>query len=175
MVHSKALLSRLVARTAATVSARCEDGLPPRGLARPRAQSEPPASLPCPPTGSQSRGMNGSSVIAVSTSLGLSLILTPLVRHVCHRLRLYDLPGPLKIHSQPVPRLGGIAIALAFVAGGALERIRINSSTWLIFLALFLIWCTGVVDALRGLSPLLRLVGQIFAAALLWYGGWRVS
>jgi UDP-GlcNAc:undecaprenyl-phosphate GlcNAc-1-phosphate transferase len=119
--------------------------------------------------------MNGSSVIAVSTSLGLSLILTPLVRHVCRRLRLYDLPGPLKIHSQPVPRLGGIAIALAFVAGVALERIRINSSTWLIFLALFLIWVTGVVDDLRGLSPLLRLVGQICAAVLLWYGGWRVS
>ena len=47
-------------------------------------------------------------------SLGISVALTPLVRSFAHRHGLYDQPGARKVHSQVVPRLGGVAIAVAF-------------------------------------------------------------
>ncbi|MGA8223306.1 MAG: MraY family glycosyltransferase [Candidatus Acidiferrales bacterium] len=110
--------------------------------------------------------------LAGSAALAFSLVLTPLVRRLCLRLHLYDLPGPLKIHSQPVPRLGGIAIAAAIAAGVAQEKTPIDAPEGFVLLAIFLIWLTGLLDDLRGLPPAVRLLAQVFAAALLWYGGW---
>jgi len=118
--------------------------------------------------------MTGSSLFAGCVALLLSLILTPLVRQACVRLRLFDLPGPLKIHSQPVPRLGGIAIGVAFVAGIFLGSGHAGISAWPFFMALFLIWLGGLVDDLRGLSSYIRLLVQFLAAAVLFCGGWRI-
>lgn len=49
-------------------------------------------------------------------ALGASLVLTPIVRRVGLAAGTVDRPSPgeLKIHSQPVPFLGGVA-----VVGGA--------------------------------------------------------
>ena len=50
--------------------------------------------------------------------------MVPVVIAVCNRWKIYDQPGPLKIHAKPVPRLGGVAItagmllAIWFATGG---------------------------------------------------------
>ena len=44
----------------------------------------------------------------------VSLLVTPLVRAFARRVRAMDLPEGRKIHSKPTPRLGGIAIFVAF-------------------------------------------------------------
>jgi UDP-GlcNAc:undecaprenyl-phosphate/decaprenyl-phosphate GlcNAc-1-phosphate transferase len=43
-----------------------------------------------------------------------SLLLTPLMRSIAIKLGAIDLPGKRKIHDQPVPRLGGLSIFIAF-------------------------------------------------------------
>ena len=43
-----------------------------------------------------------------------SFLLTPLVRFISRRLGAIDLPEERKVHSQPIPRLGGFAIFVAF-------------------------------------------------------------
>ena len=46
----------------------------------------------------------------------LSLILTPLVRDCFRKLGVVDHPdGGRKRHGSPIPRVGGIAIALSYV------------------------------------------------------------
>jgi UDP-N-acetylmuramyl pentapeptide phosphotransferase/UDP-N-acetylglucosamine-1-phosphate transferase len=109
-----------------------------------------------------------------ATAFVLTILLAPVMRRVCIRWRLFDVPGPLKIHTQPIPRLGGVAIAIAF--GGAVLLVDgwAEFRSWHFFAALALIWITGLVDDLRGLSPLFRLAAQIVAAVILWHGGWRV-
>jgi UDP-GlcNAc:undecaprenyl-phosphate/decaprenyl-phosphate GlcNAc-1-phosphate transferase len=103
-----------------------------------------------------------------------TLILTPIVRELCIYWRLYDSIGPLKIHSQAIPRLGGVAITLAFAAGisfgGHLSRMHV----WPFFAALILIWAAGIVDDIWFLSPALRLAAQIGGGILLWHGGWQL-
>lgn len=47
-------------------------------------------------------------------ALALSLLLTPVARAVALRLKIVDHPGHRKIHHQPKPYLGGVAIYLSF-------------------------------------------------------------
>ena len=51
------------------------------------------------------------SFILFFASLMVALILTPLVRALAIRVGAFDHPGPRRIHDQPVPTLGGLAIA----------------------------------------------------------------
>lgn len=106
----------------------------------------------------------------------LAVAIVPLVRQICIRRRLYDSPGPLKIHCRPVPRLGGVAIALSLGITLALASRGGTSARlpWQFVVALAMIWLTGLIDDLRGLSPAIRVVAQIAGAALLWQGGWRL-
>ncbi|MFN9717759.1 MAG: MraY family glycosyltransferase [Planctomycetota bacterium] len=55
-------------------------------------------------------------VLAVGfiVSAGLSCALTPIVRKLAPALGLIDLPGDRKVHVQPTPRGGGIAIFLGW-------------------------------------------------------------
>ena len=50
------------------------------------------------------------------TSFILSFVLTPLVRNLALRYGWVDQPGGRKIHASPIPRAGGIAIAIAYMA-----------------------------------------------------------
>lgn len=112
---------------------------------------------------------------AGAMALGGTLLLTPLVQCVCIRLRLYDLPGPLKIHSRPIPRLGGIALAIALALGFSFANHLASFSAWPLSISFALIWLTGLADDLRGLSPWIRLVAQITSATILWHEGWQVA
>lgn len=115
-----------------------------------------------------------SPLIAASASFFSTLALTPLVLSLSVRLRLFDPPGPLKIHSRPTPRTGGIALGLGLLTGILLvpqARAALGAD---VLIAFAILWLAGILDDLRGLSVALRLVAQIIAAALLWLGGYRL-
>ena len=118
--------------------------------------------------------MSAAPWICGAIALGLALLLTPLVRRACVVLRIYDFPGPLKIHSQPIPRLGGIAIAVALATAVSAWTGRSNLPLWPFLIALGFTWATGLLDDLRGLSPSVRIVAQLAGASLLWHSGWRI-
>src|SRR5215467_13506377 len=51
-----------------------------------------------------------ASLIAFSIALFASLILAVPVRALALRVGMVDLPGPRKVHLEPIPLLGGLAI-----------------------------------------------------------------
>jgi UDP-GlcNAc:undecaprenyl-phosphate GlcNAc-1-phosphate transferase len=53
-------------------------------------------------------------VLIFAASLGLALGLTPLVSKLAVHFNLVDRPTERKVHREPIPRLGGVAIYLAF-------------------------------------------------------------
>jgi len=56
-------------------------------------------------------------IVAFLLALTVSGMLTPVIRRIAHTYGLLDTPDQRrKIHRQPIPRLGGIAIALGFFA-----------------------------------------------------------
>ena len=81
-----------------------------------------------------------------------------------------DNPCARKLQKEPVPVLGGVAvafgIAVAVVAGGILFGIP-QSLSLMCILAVML--CMGVADDMRGLSPYLRIAVEIFVVLALVY------
>lgn len=102
-------------------------------------------------------------------AFALSFVLVLLVRTLALRRGLLDLPNPRSSHVQPTPRLGGIGMLAAIVvaSGGVAAATGWLTREIVAVLAL----ATGVslvslVDDLRGLPPLGRLLVHLATAAL---------
>ena len=93
------------------------------------------------------------------------VLLLPVLIKVAKRWKLFDPPGPLKLHTRRIPRIGGVAVVSGYTLG-----ILISGSTsklsYLLF-ALFVLWLTGIVDDVWGLPPAMRLLCQLVAAVVL--------
>ena len=59
----------------------------------------------------------GPSLLTFAIAFVTSLMIALPVRRLALRVGMVDLPGPRKIHLQPVPLLGGISIYAAVILG----------------------------------------------------------
>ena len=116
-----------------------------------------------------------SQFIPIILASGLvSFIVTPILRNVAQRFNFVDNPQGRKVHTAPMPMLGGVAIYLglsvAMIVGGN------NSFTELLgilggatVMTLFGLWDDRVT-----LGPLPKLLGQILASAILIAAGVQI-
>jgi UDP-GlcNAc:undecaprenyl-phosphate/decaprenyl-phosphate GlcNAc-1-phosphate transferase len=115
-----------------------------------------------------------------------SLLLTPLVRNVFRRLGIVDEPdNARKLHQRAIPRVGGVAIALSYalafgvllitnLKGGAIVSDALPFALRL-FPAAGLVFAVGLLDDLIGLKPLHKLLGQLAASLVAFYGGIHIN
>jgi len=113
-------------------------------------------------------------------ALGFSLVLTPAVKWLGVRLGALDVPMERKVHTTPVPRIGGLAVFLAFMATMALTNLYVtNVSALFVFDdraafgvggALVVFGC-GLWDDFRRINPGIKLLLQILGASLAYSGG----
>ena len=92
-----------------------------------------------------------------------SLILTPIVITAAPRLGLVDRPGPMKVHTNAIPLAG---VAVAFAAGIGVLTSDAGGRTWLL-VAIAVATATGLLDDLRAIRPLPRLLLQAAAGVAL--------
>lgn len=99
--------------------------------------------------------------------------LTPLMRKLAIRIGAFDSPNiPRKIHAEPVPYLGGVAIAIGvlFASYGAMLAADFSMTTFglasSVLLPAVAISVMGLIDDLKGLEPWPRLVMQTVAAGV---------
>jgi UDP-GlcNAc:undecaprenyl-phosphate GlcNAc-1-phosphate transferase len=71
-----------------------------------------------------------------------------------------DLPGVRKLHGEPIPRAGGIAIFLGYAAAICTHH------AWTILPAAVVTFGTGLLDDLVSLKPRTKIAGQTLAALL---------
>ena len=116
--------------------------------------------------------MTTTFMLIFASALVIAIGGTPLVRRIALRLGVTDQPNARKIHVNPIPLLGGVAIYGAFIAALLLfgDRFRINELLS-ILIGASLMSFLGVWDDRRSLSPLLKLVGQFMAASILVISG----
>jgi UDP-GlcNAc:undecaprenyl-phosphate/decaprenyl-phosphate GlcNAc-1-phosphate transferase len=112
-----------------------------------------------------------SALIALLFCLG-SL---PLVKRLAEHFSLYDAPGPLKIHQQSIPRLGGIAMLVGFLAGTSVLYLRGSRPSSLPLLIIAIVCAVGLVDDIRTLGAWARFSIHIAAGCALWYAGWGLG
>ena len=108
--------------------------------------------------------------------LAISLTLTPLAVRVANRRGVLDHPGGHKGHSSPIPYLGGVAIATAFaaiviVATSLRPPVSGRGELWAILGLAVGLSFVGLVDDLRGLGPIVRLLFEIAAAVAVVFTG----
>ena len=119
-------------------------------------------------------------------SLGLSLLLTPLVRNLAWHFGIVDQPDQQrKIHSSPIPRMGGVAIFAAVIcAYGLLLIVRLSSGAIVsadlplvlrLIPALGLVFGIGIIDDVISVRPWIRLAVETLAAILAWIGGIQIT
>src|SRR5213594_881261 len=120
-------------------------------------------------------------IVLFLISFCASLALTPLVRLLALRIGAVDRPGLRKIHTQPIPRLGGVSVVLAAsltaVLAVALEGvgdgfIRVNLAAWTpLLLGGAIVFLAGVWDDIRPLSAGTKFLFQSAAAGVaIWLG-----
>ncbi len=116
-----------------------------------------------------------------SGSVLLSLGLTSLAIWLGRRFELTDGPDVRKVHTKPIPRIGGGAIYIT-VMGVMLPTLhwmeaaagmagRTQAKMHLLILAATILFLLGLADDIRPLRARLKLFVQLVAAALVYAGG----
>lgn len=123
-------------------------------------------------------------IASLIIAMGVTWMVTPLVIRLANRLGAVDLPAGRKVHREPVPRAGGLAIFAGFTAGlffaamatGKLWAGPELTSYWLgLAVAATALLLTGLFDDLWGLSFHWKFVAQLLAAVYVWSSGFRVE
>lgn len=113
------------------------------------------------------------------------LFLTPLVQRLAPRIGAVDSPSEeRKVHERPIPRIGGVAVAIAFfvpVIGlffvdTTISRAYLEDLNHVVglFLGSALMVALGLADDIRGLSARTKFVAQVLIALLAYGLGYRI-
>jgi UDP-GlcNAc:undecaprenyl-phosphate GlcNAc-1-phosphate transferase len=122
-------------------------------------------------------------VVGGACAFLLAYLFTFGVIKICRKMNWLDKPEARRVHSVPVPRMGGIAMFLAFVvvslllyqADPELDSKEITIY-WLFLLAATLIVLVHAYDDIKGLKPLTKLIAQTIAVIIVlgpWNGSFR--
>jgi len=109
-----------------------------------------------------------SILLIFAGALVLAVGATPVARWLAPHVGVIDKPSARKVHTRPMPRLGGAAIFIAFMLALLVFENRFNFQQFasILFGASFVSFL-GIWDDRWGVRPLLKLVGQILAALIL--------
>lgn len=107
-------------------------------------------------------------VLALLAALVISFLMTPVVKTFAYKVGAIDVPKDgRRMHKEPIPRLGGLAIFMGFMVSILLfVNIRGNQQMQSILLGAVIIVVLGVVDDIMALPAMLKFVVQIVAALI---------
>ena len=123
-------------------------------------------------------------------SVLFGMVIIPRILVISHKKRLYDVPDARKVHTMPVPRLGGLSffpvilMSMFLVIGFRLYFWDMGSSSLsfnmlyeylFLFVGMTLLYLVGVCDDLVGVGYRYKFAVQIVSALLLvlsgnWFG-----
>ena len=119
-------------------------------------------------------------------AVSLGMVIIPRILVISHKKRLYDVPDARKVHTMPVPRLGGLSffpvilLSMFLVIGFRLYFWDVNVSGLsfnmlyeylFLFVGMTLLYLVGVCDDLVGVGYRYKFAVQIAAAFLLVLSG----
>lgn len=124
--------------------------------------------------------------VAFLVAMFVAAVTTPLVAQWAHKNQWFDLPiEARKVHTRAIPRIGGLAVFIAFFAplvGLAIYTNRISGLLYTDATMFYALCCgaagilaLGVFDDLKGADAKTKLVVQAGVAAMMWWAGFRVD
>jgi UDP-GlcNAc:undecaprenyl-phosphate GlcNAc-1-phosphate transferase len=99
----------------------------------------------------------------------------PILSKLAAKWLIIDHPGVRKVHSAPIPRVGGLAMALGVLIA-ALSTINLQPSDLWFLVAAGLLITFGALDDRFDLDYRIKLVGQLLAVTIaVWLGDTRID
>ena len=98
------------------------------------------------------------------------LAIIPFIKKVAIHVNALDIPNGRKVHTEPMPRLGGLGIYMGFLLGYILfgtMSIRMNA----ILIGSFIIIVTGIVDDINPIPAKVKFLFQTIAASVVAFYG----
>ena len=126
-----------------------------------------------------------SSLAVFVIALAGVLSLTPLVRGLAIEWGVVDSPGGRRVHQRAIPRLGGVAVVGAFYVAllavfvadtDVAQRFFADSVRALGLVVGGLLMCAvGVLDDVRGVRAIHKLIAQVLVAGIAYAAGFRIE
>ncbi|KQC08621.1 MAG: hypothetical protein APR62_04340 [Smithella sp. SDB] len=123
-------------------------------------------------------------VLLFGLAFVLSVFLTPAVRALGIKMGAMDIPAERKIHTKPIPRIGGLAVFLSFAITGLIaikfcpsikDLYVFNFDTAMGYLGGLVVLGCGLWDDFRHLKPWTKLLIQIAVATCAFIGGATIN
>ena len=110
------------------------------------------------------------SLLIVGVCLIIVALIIPFVKKIALHINALDIPDERKVHTKPIPRLGGLGIFIGYLVGYMIfgnSTVQMNS----ILIGSFIIVLTGIIDDIKPISARAKLLGQIFASCVIVFYG----
>lgn len=91
------------------------------------------------------------------------VLIMPVIMKTAEHVGALDMPNERKVHTKPMPRLGGLAIFLGFLLGYMLFCSQ-TPQMISILIGSFILIIVGMVDDIKPIKPLPKFIGQVAAA-----------
>ncbi|MGV2831265.1 glycosyltransferase family 4 protein [Myxosarcina sp. GI1(2024)] len=123
-------------------------------------------------------------LIAFLISVTVVLWTIPDVKMLGLKLGMVDRPNARKIHKAPVVRVGGVSIFVGTITallivwrlgGFSTVSVRGEGEIWAVIIGSICYFAIGFADDLFNLTPISRLLMQVFVAAICWFMGVRID
>jgi UDP-GlcNAc:undecaprenyl-phosphate GlcNAc-1-phosphate transferase len=124
-------------------------------------------------------------VLAFALSVVASVIVAPAVIRLAFRVKAIDQPGERKIHTRPIPRLGGLIVCTSFIFVTALAFHVIpglTETSWMtqyrwgdLGVSVLLVVALGIWDDIHSLPAGRKLAVQIVVGNLVYFAGLSIS
>lgn len=105
-------------------------------------------------------------IVAFTIALAVAYFVTPRVKDLAIKIGALDAPDDRKVHTSPIPRMGGLAIYAGFMLA-VLASMHISREMMGILTGGTVILIVGIIDDLKPLPAKVKLLGQIVAATVL--------
>ncbi len=114
-------------------------------------------------------GINLYLIILVTFCVSASLM--PVIKKLAVHVGAMDIPNARKVHSKPIPRMGGLGIFCAFLVGYMLFG-QLSTQMISILIGGFLLVIIGMLDDIKEVQARYRFVIHIVSACIVvFYGG----
>ncbi len=108
-------------------------------------------------------------------SLFLTIALVPVFKHLAFRMNIVDIPDERKVHVAPMPKMGGVSMAIGTFVPIVIWLPKDNFVSS-VLIGSILIVVFGLIDDIKPLSAVQKIIPQAAAAlVVIFYGGVKIT
>lgn len=114
-------------------------------------------------------------LLALAVAFLIAFAATPMVIPLARRINAIDVPKDARrVHKRPTPLIGGLAIFYGFIVS-VLCFATLDRETTGILIGSVIIVTIGILDDIKEMKAIIKLLCQIVAAAVVVYSGVRIE